>query len=89
MASYARHTKVYGSGKSGKNRSKKSKYTRDIDPYSPEKVNQFTEEFDELIKNRHLGREEVTHFEAPRDKRKRLVEQAKIKEENCKFSFEV
>lgn len=74
MASYSRHTKVYASGKNTHHHSKKSAYAREKDPYCPEKVNQFTEEFDELIKNRHLGREEVTHFEAPRDKRRRIVE---------------
>jgi hypothetical protein len=81
MASYARHTSVYGTGT---NRSKKSNYNRDVDPYSPQKVNQFTEEFDELIKNRHLGREGVTHFEAPKDKRRRELHEEMIKDYNSK-----
>jgi hypothetical protein len=84
MASYARNTNVYGSAKS---RNKKSTYNRDVDPYSPEKVNQFTQEFDDLIKNRHLGREGITHFEAPKDKRRRQLERERIERENGKNSL--
>lgn len=81
MASYSRNTVVYGSNTA---KSKKSNYDREADPYSPQKVNQFTEEFDELIKNRHLGREGILHFEAPGQKKRRLLEEEAIRQENCK-----
>lgn len=82
MASYARKTIVYGTGSA---HIKKSNYNRQADPFSPEKVNEFTEEFDELIKNRHLGREGIIHFEAPNQKRNRKMEEQVIKQLNGKF----
>jgi len=42
-------------------------------------VNEHTEEFDEQIKNRHMNREGITHFEAPIDKRLRELEEERIR----------
>mgnify|MGYP006975315025 FL=1 len=45
---------------------------------------QFAEEFDDLIKNRHLGREGIIHFETPGARKNRKIEEEIIREENCK-----
>ena len=82
MASYHPKTKVYGLESSKK--SKKSQYAREKDPYSPEKVMQFAGEFDDLIKNRHLGREGIIHFETPGARKNRKIEEEIIREENGK-----
>jgi len=82
MSSYHPKTKVYGI--SASSRSKKTKYIREKDPYSPEKVTKFAEQFDDLIKNRHLGREGIIHFETPGARKNRKIEEEIIREENGK-----
>ena len=67
MASYHNKTVVYGSASKPDSNAKGQKRHN---AYSPEKLNQFAAEFDDLIKNRHLHRQEIIAFSNSRSRSK-------------------